>query len=203
MKRGDAQQILDFIHLTEKLKTLKRHSWLSDGQQETVAEHTWRMALMAMLIAPYLDRKVDLLKTIKLILVHDLVEINYKDNPAFNKQPADKAKQEKSSLRKLTHVLPRELREEVNELWKEYEASKTLEARFAKTMDKTEVLLQHNEADIKFMHKKEFPFNLYYGREFGKHDSFLTLFRELINAETLRRYQNHKIDKKLYEQHLD
>ena len=198
MHKEDCQRILDFIHLTEKLKTLKRHSWLSDGQQETVAEHTWRMALMAMLMAPYLDKKVDLLKTLKLILVHDLVEINYKDNPAFNKQPSDKAKQEGLSLKKLTSQLPPTLKRELRELWKEYELAATPESRFAKTMDKTEVLLQHNEADIKFMDKKEFPFNFYYGKEFGEHDSFLRLFRELINAETLKHYKKNKVEESLY-----
>jgi len=202
MRRADCQKILDFLHETEKLKTLKRHSWLSDGQQETVAEHTWRMALMAILIAPYLDREVDLLKTIKLILVHDLVEIHYKDNPAFNDAPTDKEEQEKASLKKLTRNLPPSLSKKINELWQEYEQAKTLEARFAKSMDKTEVLLQHNEADIKHMTKKEFAFNFYHGMEFGEHDSFLRLFRELINSETLKHYKRHKVDKKLYQDYI-
>lgn len=160
------------------------------------------MALMAMVIAPYLDREVNLLKTIKLILVHDLVEVNYKDNPAHKKQPADKTEQESKSLKKLTKDLPLSLKKEINELWREYESAKTLEAKFAKTMDKTEVLLQHNEADIKHMHVKEIPLNFYYGKEFGEHDSFLRLFRELIDQETLQHYEKHKIDKKLYKDYI-
>jgi putative hydrolase of HD superfamily len=202
VNQEDSQKILNFLHLTEKLKTIKRHSWLSNGRQETVAEHTWRMALMAMLIAPYLDKKVDLLKTIKMVLVHDLSEINYKDNPAHLGQPLDKALQEEKSLKKLTRGLPQDLKKEINDLWQEYESAESFEARFAKTMDKTEVLLQHYEADIKFMHKTEFALNFYHGKEFGEHDSFLKLFRELINAETLKHYQKNKIDKKLYQDYI-
>jgi putative hydrolases of HD superfamily len=82
-----------------------RHSWLSDGRQEDVAEHTWRMALMALLLHSYLDQKVDLLKALKIILVHDLVEINYKDSPAFKKQPLDKASRERAVSLKLLEVV--------------------------------------------------------------------------------------------------
>lgn len=80
--RSDGQKIIDFLHEAEKLKTVMRHSWLSSDRRESVAEHSWRMALMAMLMQPHLEHEVDLLKAIKLTLVHDLVETNYKDNPA-------------------------------------------------------------------------------------------------------------------------
>ncbi len=100
--KSDAQLIIDFLHEAEKLKTVLRHSWLSSGRRESVAEHSWRMAFMAMLMHPYLEKEVDVLKSIKLTLVHDLVEINYKDNPAFKKQPGDKEEQERKSLIKLT-----------------------------------------------------------------------------------------------------
>lgn len=198
MNTKDSEQILDFLHQTERLKTLLRHSWLSSGRRESVAEHTWRMSLMAILLSKYLDKGVDLLKTLKLILVHDLVEINYKDNPAFKNQPGDKAKQERKSILKLIKILPSDLKTEIIDLWEEYEASKSPEARFANAMDKTEVLLQHNEADLKFLTKKEYSFNFYHGLEQCKYDSFLKEFRQLLNKEFLKNYQKNKVDKKLY-----
>src|SRR3989344_116587 len=138
MNRGDGEQIIQFLHEAERLKSILRHSWLSSGRRESVAEHTWRMALMAVLLSKYLDKEVDLLKNLKLILVHDLVEINYKDNPAFKKQPSEKSSQERKSLVKLTKILPGSIGTEVFELWEEYEAGKSLEARFAKAMDKNQ-----------------------------------------------------------------
>lgn len=197
MQPKDGEAILKFLHEAEKLKTLLRHSWLSNGRRESVAEHTWRMTLMALLLQPYL-KKVDLLKSLKLTLVHDLGEIHASDFPAFKKQPANKAELERRGLLKLTKPLPPLRQKEILELWEEYEAAKTPEARFAKALDKTEVLLQHNEADIKFMTKKEFAFNLYHGKDFTDGDKILSLFRELINKETIMHYKKYKINKDLY-----
>jgi putative hydrolase of HD superfamily len=75
--------ILEIVKLGEKLKCELRHSWLSDGRQESVAEHTWRVSLMAMLLEPYLDNKLDIVKLLKMIIIHDLVEAEAKDIPAF------------------------------------------------------------------------------------------------------------------------
>lgn len=187
------------MHEAEKLKTVMRHSWLSSNRRESAAEHTWRMALMAILLQPYLDKKVDLLKTLKIILVHDLVEINYRDNPAFKKQPLDKAEQEKRALKKLLQPLPQNLKTELMKLWQDYESGRSKEALFAKAVDKLEVLLQHNEANYKFMTKKEFPFNFLHGIEDCEYDSFLKKFRDILNQEFIANYKKNKIDKKLYE----
>jgi putative hydrolase of HD superfamily len=195
---GEPEQVIDFLHQAEKLKTILRHSWLSSGRRESVAEHTWRMALMAMLLHSYLDKEVDLLKTIKMILAHDLAEINYKDNPAFKKLPHDMVAQERKSLSKLTRSLPRSLGIELMSLWEEFEAGISAEAHFAKALDKMEVLLQHNEADIKYLTKKEFAFNLEYGIEHCSYDNFLQNFRAIMNQEFLKNYKKNKISKELY-----
>src|SRR3990167_9279951 len=127
MNERDGEQILKFLHETEKLKSVLRHSWLSSGRRESVAEHTWRMALMALLLQSYLDEKVDLIKTIKLILVHDLGEIHATDFPAFKKQPDNKADLERKGLLKLVKPLPDKLSTEIFNLRKEYEKAKTPE----------------------------------------------------------------------------
>jgi putative hydrolases of HD superfamily len=198
MRDKEIKQIINFLHESEKLKTLLRHSWLSSGRRESVAEHSWRMALMATLISPYLKTPVDLTRTLKMVLVHDLGEIYYMDNWAFNKQPKDKEIQERKALAKLARSLPVSLRAEIVSLWEEFEALQTPEARFAKFLDKTEVLLQHDEADLKFLNKKEVPLNLHHGLQYAQHDEFLKAFRQAINQETLSLYRKNKIAKELY-----
>jgi putative hydrolases of HD superfamily len=198
MNAKELRGIITFLHESERLKTLLRHSWLSSGRRESVAEHSWRMALMAILINPYLKAPADLPKVLKMVLVHDLAEIYYKDNWAFNKQPLDKEEQERKSLIKLVKPLPLGLRSEIIDLWEEFEAARTPEALFAKFLDKTEVLLQHDEADIKFLNKKEIPLNLHHGKQYGEHDVFLKAFREAINRETLALYRKNKIVEELY-----
>jgi putative hydrolase of HD superfamily len=199
----DGYKIIEFLHEAEKLKTILRHSWLSNGRRESVAEHSWRMALMAILMSPYLEKPADLLQTIKLTIVHDLVEINYKDNPAFKHQPIDKTTQERKSIRKLVKPLPIKLQKEILNLWEEYEDGKTAEAKFANALDKVEVLLQHNEADYRYMTKKEYLFNFYHGMAQAEHDKFLKDFRQILNEDFLKGYQKHKVDKKLYQGYLD
>ena len=76
--------ILQVIALAEKLKYEMRHSWLSNGRQESVAEHTWRMSLMAILVEPYLDQKVNIEKLLKMVIIHDLVEAEAGDIPVFD-----------------------------------------------------------------------------------------------------------------------
>lgn len=202
MNTSEAKSLIAFLHEAEKLKTLLRHSWLSSRRRESVAEHSWRMALMAILLEPYLNKKVDLLKTLKMILIHDLVEVNYADYPAFKKQPLDKSEQERLSLRKLTKSLPKRESDELLSLWEEYEEAESNEALFARFLDKAEVLLQHGEADAKYMTRKEISFNLYYGKEFAEHDEFLKEFRGLINEEFLKQYKKYKIDKNLYQDYI-
>lgn len=176
-----------------------RHSWLSNGRRESVAEHSWRMALMAMTLHKYLDQPVDLLKTLRLVLVHDLVEINYKDNPAFKKQPDDKEQLERASLAKLLRPLPKDLRTEFSDLWEEYEAKRTNEAKFANALDKLEVLLQHNEADLKHLTRKEYSFNFTHGLIQADYDSFLKEVRQIMNQEFLENYIRNNVDKSLYQ----
>lgn len=80
-------QIHEFVRQTEGLKKLLRHSWLSDGRQESVAEHSWRMALMAMTLHRELDFEVNIAKVLKMIIVHDLAEILAGDYELLKKCP--------------------------------------------------------------------------------------------------------------------
>jgi putative hydrolase of HD superfamily len=176
--------VLAFLREAERLKTVTRSGWTSEGERESVAEHTWRLCLMAMLLygsAP----GVDLARLLRMCLVHDLGEALGGDVPAPEQQSAaPKAGQERADLLRLTAPLPPLLRNEIVELWDEYEAAATPEARLAKGLDKLETILQHtqgkNPADF------DYAFNLAYGRRYTAGDPLLEALRARLDAETAR-----------------
>lgn len=186
-KINQLANIHDFLHEIEGLKKLLRHSWLSDGRQESVAEHTWRMAVMAMVLYRELDSKVDIGKVLKMILVHDLAEVYAGDYHAFKSVPTDKHEKELLALQTLTKKLPKTTADELIELWQEFEQRKTAEAKFAVALDKLEVLIQHNEADIKTWDEKEYDFNYYYAYDKVDFSEVLTIFRDLVLEETIQK----------------
>jgi len=190
--------ILSLLHLAEKLKFELRHSYTSAGRQESVAEHTWRMALMAILVEPYLDQKIDIAKTLKMILVHDLVEAEAGDvplshivkNPELKKVKEEK---EKAAIEKIRAMLNDEVGKEIHSLWYEFEARETYEAKVAFALDKLEVQLQHNEADIKTWEPIEYGF-IYSRRPYAEFDSFLNELRVLIEQQAEKKLTAAGID---------
>ena len=196
--RDNIVGILEVIKLGEKLKSEMRHSWLSNGRRESVAEHTWRVSLMAMLIEPYLNQAVDSARLLKMIIVHDLVEAEATDIPAFdtmNNADLKKQKQinEIKAIEKIRDTLQGSLGEDVYNLWMEFEHKETFEAKVANALDKLEAQIQHNEADIstwlEVEHKMSFMM--------GKHTDFhpvLTLFKELIEEDAELKLRNAGID---------
>ncbi|CAM4369573.1 HAD family hydrolase [Bacillus manliponensis] len=147
------KNILQVIALAEKLKYELRHSWLSNGRQESVAEHTWRMSLMAVLVQPYLDQPVQMEKLLKMIIIHDLVEAEAGDIPAFDTMNSEELKKQKQeneqkAILNIKQTLSGPLGEELYDLWMEFEEKETYEAKVANALDKLEVKIQHNEAHI-------------------------------------------------------
>ncbi|GEL78642.1 HD domain-containing protein [Tenuibacillus multivorans] len=179
--------IMEVIHLSEKLKSELRHSWLSDGRQESVAEHTWRVSLMGMLISPYLEKEIDQLKLLKMIIIHDLVEAEAGDIPAFDTLNDDeaklvKAKNEEQAILRIMELIGGEQGQEWYDLWHEFEDKQTYEAKVANALDKLEAQIQHNEADIKTWLPIEYDMSYMLGR----HTSFspvLTELKDLIEQE--------------------
>jgi putative hydrolases of HD superfamily len=185
MRAEDLEGVLTFLRAAERLKTVTRSGWTSEGQQESVAEHTWRLCLMAMLL--YSDTPgIDLARLLKMCLIHDLGEAIGGDVPApAQKQAGGKAEQERTDLVQLTTALPAALQREIIELWDEYEAAGSPEAKLAKGLDKLETILQHtqgkNPADF------DYAFNLAYGREYTAADPVMAALRERLDEETSRR----------------
>jgi len=145
--------ILSALRLAERLKFELRHSYTSSGRQESVAEHTWRMALMAVLIEPLLKQKVDCARLLKMIILHDLVEAEAGDVSALDvlRDPSlrlQKQEREKKAIENLRERLLDTNGQEIYDLFYEFEAKATYESKVANALDKLEVQLQHNHADL-------------------------------------------------------
>lgn len=151
------------MNVIEKLKCNTRHSWTSSGRQESVAEHSWRLAVMAMLCEDeYPD--LDISKVIEMCLIHDFGEAITGDIPAFHKTAEHEA-EEDLVVKKLLSQLPSCYRDELISLFDEMNALQTPEAKLFKSLDNMEAVLSHNEAPLSTWIPSEFTLNLTYGEE--------------------------------------
>ncbi len=139
-------QISEFIKSIEVLKTTLRHNWSANGRQESVAEHTWRMALFFLTIQEKLHLPVDTLKVLKMILIHDIPEWLHGDVPnlpEYQDTHHGKLSHELLAARYYFDHLPSPLDQEFYDLFVESEERKTYEAKVAKVFDHLERLFQH------------------------------------------------------------
>jgi putative hydrolase of HD superfamily len=193
---SEIRTILDFLALAERLKCELRHSWLSNGRQESVAEHSWQMALMAMLMHRHLERPVDLGKTLKMILTHDLVEAEVGDVPYFDRseRKAMKAARERAAIELIRTRLGGATGQEIYDLWHEYEAKQTLEAKFAGALDHLEVQAQHNLADIRTWTPIEYDLVYTKMDQACAHDPYLAAFCEAVKEQSEAKMRKAGID---------
>src|SRR6266496_4449016 len=136
MDMNEARDILQFLYQAERLKNVYRTSWTSGGQQESVASHTWRLCLMALVFERSFPG-IDIGRLLKICIVHDLGEAIGGDIPAIHQHSnAPKADQERKDLLVLRQQLPDVVKQDIVALWDEYEAAASSEARVAKALDK-------------------------------------------------------------------
>lgn len=140
-----AQQI-QFIIEIDKLKGILRQTLLMDGsRRENSAEHSWHLAMMAVLLIEYAPVGVDLLDVIKMLLLHDLVEIDAGDTFCYDLQGNEtKAEREMQAATRLFGLLPKDQGAELRAIWQEFEAQETAAARFAAALDRLQPVL-HNQ----------------------------------------------------------
>jgi putative hydrolases of HD superfamily len=191
MQPSDLAGVLDFLRASERLKATHRSAYTSDGQQESVAEHTWRLCLMALVLAPEFPA-VDFARLIKICLVHDLGEAIGGDVPAPEQArrraagvATGKGDDERRDLMALLEPLPAALKSEIASLWDEYEAAQSAEAKLAKALDKLETIMQHTQG--KNPPAFDYRFNLAYGREHTADHPLIAAIRAILDAETERR----------------
>ena len=179
---ADLQGTLEFLRAAESLKYLTRTSWTSDDQQETVAAHTWRLCLMALVLTPHFPG-IDAGKLLRICLVHDLGEAISGDiSAALQSSLPNKAGQERADLLQLVQPLPNGVQGEIMALWEEYEAAASPEAKLAKGLDKLETILQHNQGVMPAGF--DFLFNIGYGAAYTRDHPVLSALRGVLDADT-------------------
>lgn len=180
-----------FLNRIEKLKCNTRHSWTSDGRRESVAEHSWRLAVMAMLCADEYP-ELDMNKVIQMCLVHDWGEAITGDIPAFWKTQKDEAV-ENRAVAELLSDLPEPHRSALQALFAEMEAKQTPEAKLYKALDNLETLISHNEADLSTWLPREYTENLTYGQENCRWSAWTQGLKEAIKQDSLEKIAREKI----------
>lgn len=197
MTRTDLAGIVEFLRATERLKVVKRSGFTSSGEPESVAEHSWRVTLMALLLGRRVPG-IDLMRLLQLCIVHDLGEAVGGDVPAPEQArrraagEAGKSAKEREDLTSLVAPLPSPEREHMVALWDEYEAAATAEARLAKGIDKLETILQH----VQGMNPPDFDyrFNLGYGRAHTSEPPLIADLRRILDDATERRARERSDD---------
>ena len=139
----DFEKQIQFIMELDKIKKIGRQTYLSDAsRKENDAEHSWHLALMAFVLADYSNEPVDVLKTMKMVLLHDVIEIDAGDTYAYDAE-ANKTKRERElkAADRIFGLLPEAQKSEYRGLWDEFEAMETPESKFANMLDKVQPLL--------------------------------------------------------------
>lgn len=139
------QRQLQFILEIDRLKNVLRRTYvLHEPRRENSAEHSWQLALMAVVLAEHANRPIDLERTVKMVLIHDIVEVDAGDTFTYDDEArADKAEREERAARRLFGLLPGDQAAEFRSLWDEFERAETPESRFANALDRLMPLL-HN-----------------------------------------------------------
>lgn len=138
------QKQIEFITEIDKLKKILRQNVvIGTLRQENDAEHSWHLGIMAILLSEYAEEKeLDVLRVVKMALIHDLVEIDAGDTFCYDeKAHQDKADREKRAADRLFNILPKEQAQEIMELWREFEELRTPEARFAACLDRMQPII--------------------------------------------------------------
>lgn len=181
------EDLLQIMHTVNKLKDTTRHCYTPKGRHESVAEHSWRISLMAYFIKDEFP-EADMDKVIKMCLIHDLGEVFTGDIPTFNKTDAD-TELEDSLLTQWVKSLPQPFSDEMLALFDEMNRLETLEARIYKAMDKLEAVISHNESDISTWEPLEYKLQLTYGVENVQFSDYLKALRQSIIDETLTKIE--------------
>ena len=181
----NVREYLDIIHIAERLKDTPRHCTTSHGRTESVAEHSWRISLMALLLRNEFP-DVDINKVVNMCLIHDLGECFTGDIPTFIKTDSER-ETEDSLLQKWVNSMPTEVSNDLTALLSEMEAQKTAEAKIYKALDKLEALIQHNESPLNTWSENEFELNKTYAFDAVAFSEWLTELRKAILEDTIEK----------------
>lgn len=179
--------LLRFLETLSALKDTPRHCKTPAGNPETVAAHSWRIAVMALLLTNEMP-DVDMGKVIRMCLIHDFGEAITGDIPSFRKTKQDESNEDRL-LRQFVATLPAPEADMLNALYDEMDAQQTQEARLYKLLDKLEAVISHNESDIRTWIPLEYELNRTYAVELSRQFPFTEALRAQMLAETEAKIQ--------------
>lgn len=183
----NAKEYLDILHVAERLKDTPRHCTTSKGRTESVAEHSWRISLMAMLLRhEFPDADID--RVVNMCLIHDLGECFTGDIPTFVKTDSDRDTED-NLLDKWVDSLPDDISCDLKSLYSEMNAQQTAEAKIYKALDKLEALIQHNESPLSTWSENEYELNRTYAFNTVEFSEWLTELRREILKDTLEKIE--------------
>ena len=178
------QEVLDILHVAERLKCNTRHCDTSTGRRESVAEHSWRLCLFAMLLEQEPEfRSLDTGRVLRMCLIHDLGETFTGDIPAFSKSAQDEGR-EQALYEDWIAQFPPANRAQFQALLAEMTALATPEARLYKALDKLEAVIQHNEASLDSWLPLEYDLQRTYGQEAVQFSPYLRALKAEIDRWT-------------------
>ena len=181
----DPKTLIQNLAVAERLKDATRHCYTSGGRHESVAEHSWRMTLMAYWVSDEFP-EANLEKLFKMCLIHDLGEAFTGDIPSFEKTQANE-KQEAELLYEWTSSLPEPFASEMTALYHEMEERQTLEARIYKALDNLEALISHNESNLSTWIPLEYDLQMTYGNDKVTFSEYLTRLRDQVREDSKRK----------------
>lgn len=179
------EQLIEFAGVMEKLKCNTRHSWTSSGRHESVAEHSWRLCMLALLCSDeYPD--LDMNKVIRMCLIHDLGEALTGDIPSFYKTEQNELT-ENQAWERIFAMLPEPYASEFRALYDEMEQRQTSEAKLYKALDNMEAIISHNEASLDTWIPLEYTLNLTYGEQNAAWSPYTVQLRQYLAEQTLEK----------------
>ncbi|MFP4457142.1 MAG: HD domain-containing protein [Clostridia bacterium] len=141
---NDFRKRIEFLIEIDKIKQIFRRTKLFDQSRvENDAEHSWHLAVMAITLADYANEEVDILRVIKMVLIHDVVEIDAGDYIVYTTEGEEKKEKEYKAAKRIFNILPKDLAEEFLTLWYEFEKNETADASFANSIDRLEPIMQN------------------------------------------------------------
>lgn len=145
------EQQMNFIKEIDKIKKIGRQTYLSDAsRKENDAEHSWHLAMMVLLLQEYSNEPIDVLRTMSMVLIHDIIEIDAGDTYAYDEEGnQSKRERELKAAERIFRLLPDDQASYVRGLWDEFEEKKTPEAKFANAVDKIQPTMLNDASDGK------------------------------------------------------
>ena len=183
------REYIEFLSKIEKLKCNTRHSWTSSGRRESVAEHSWRLSVMALLCADEYP-ELDINKVIKMCLIHDFGEAVTGDIPSFYK--TENHEKEEKAIKNLLSTLPDDICTEFSALFDEMNELATPEAKLFKALDNLEAVVSHNEANLSTWIPLEYEENLVYGQKNCEWSEWTRELREELRKDSVKKIEDGK-----------